>query len=281
MSVRGRVFFVCWLSFSTIGLSAEPKQSPALLKQAVPDTSLNQSALDHLRLAAEQLKAAGLNAEAEKLQEVSGQIRQRIRQKQAELEKQVKQLRRLAGTPDQILCRCAFLELTRDAAAEFAETAKPVSSTNTGVSVYQNAEAAIQQLKQAGKVKVVHASPHIVTAPGQPATFESGGEFPIVIPAGDNQTSVEWKPFGVICKVEPDLLENGKVLLRFSPEISERDFANAVQVNDLTVPGLTVRRISTKAELNLGETLVVKTVSKSKDQEETVTLFMVTPVAMD
>jgi len=67
-----------------------------------------------------------------------------------------------------------------------------------------------------------------------------------------------------------------------------------VKANGLTIPGLRVRRVNTQAEMNLGETLVVRTVSNPGSQvetvnadsdtapsEDTVTLFMVTPVAFD
>lgn len=278
MPVLGRIVFACLLCFGTVCLAAEPQECPGLLKQVPPDTNQRPAALDHLRLATEQLQAAGLKTEAEKLRALSLQIKQRIRQKQSELETQAKQLQQLVGTPAQILCRCCILELTPDAAEEFAVAAKPVKQVQSGVAIYSNAESVFGKLKREGKVKLVHASPQIVTRPGKPATFKSGGEFPIPVPADDRQSSVEWREFGIICKVEPDLLENGKVLLRFSPEISEQDFANAVQVNGTTVPGLTVRRVNTRAEMNLGETLVVKTVSNTKDQAETVTLYMVTPV---
>lgn len=49
------------------------------------------------------------------------------------------------------------------------------------------------------------------------------------------------------------------------PEISHRDFKNSVKVNDLTI-----RRFSTQAEMNLGETLVVSMVSNPGSQGETV-----------
>ena len=310
MFARYSRLFALSLCFATVSFGAEPKEGhpPQRLPQFAPEKSDNLSAMDHLRIAREQLEAAGLSEEAEKLKELSDQLNQRVIRKRAELSRQMtalqqqsEQLRRLMGTPDQILCRCCFLELSIEAAAEFAAAAEPVRSptdpqkrTDSTVSVFKNAEAVIQQLKQSGKVTVVHASPHIVTALGQPATFKSGGEFPILIPAGNNQTSVEWKPFGVICKVEPRLLDNGKIELQFSPEISHRNFTYAVKVNGLTVPGLTVCRVHTKAEMNLGETLVVRTVSSTERQSEvvtaksesapekkTVTLFMVTPVAFD
>ncbi|QDV51761.1 type II and III secretion system protein family protein [Gimesia fumaroli] len=310
MFARYTSFFALSLSLATVSLGADPEECrpPQKLLPSTHEKSRHLSALDHLRIAREQLEAAGLAEQAVKLQELSDLLNQRIRRERTELsrqmtelQKQSEQLRRLMGTPDKILCRCCILELSSEAAAEFAAAAEPVSSTSgpqsdpdPTVSVYKKAEAAIQQLKKSGRVTMVHASPHIVTAPGQPATFKTGGEFPILIPAGDNQTSVEWKPFGVVCKVEPHLLDTGKIQLLFSPEISHQDFTNAVKVNDLLVPGLTVRRVNTQAEMNLGETLVVRTVSsqgrqsqavnaksESPPEKKTVTLFMVTPVAFD
>ncbi|QDT80232.1 Bacterial type II and III secretion system protein [Gimesia maris] len=308
MFVRYTMIFA--LSLTTISFGAEPEEcpEPQRLSPAATGKSHSLSALDHLHGATEQLKAAGLSEEAEQLRELTDRINQRINRERAELAKQVtelqkqsEQLRQLTGRPDKILCRCRFLELSSKAAAEFAASAEPVKPasgprihSNRAVTVYRNAEAAIAQLKKAGRVIVVHGSPQIVTAPGQSATSVSGGEFPILIPAGDNQTSVEWKRFGVICKVVPRLLDTGRIQLEFSPELSHRDFANTVKVNGLTVPGLTVRRIYTQAEMNLGETLVVRTVSPAGVQsqvvnaksdtassEDTVTLFMVTPVAID
>lgn len=310
MSARCISFFALSLYFATVSLGAEPEthSTPQLVPQSAHEKSHNLSALDHLRVITEQLKAAGLAEEAAKLLEVSDQLNRRVIRERAELSRQItelqklsEQLRRLTGRPDQILCRCCFLELSSKAAAEFAAAAEPVSSTTgpknrteAAVSIYKNAEEVIQQLKKSGRVTVVHASPQIVTRPGRPATFMSGGEFPVVSITGKNQTAVEWKRFGVFCEVVPRLLDTGRIQLLFSSEISHRDFKNSVKVNGLTIPGLTVRCVNTQAELNLGQTLVVRTVSSTGSQvklvnaesdtatpENTVTLFMVTPVAVD
>ncbi|WP_298861647.1 hypothetical protein [uncultured Gimesia sp.] len=310
MSVRCSSFFAMSLYLVTVSQGTEPEvhRQPQKLPQSAHEKSRNLSALDHIRVATEQLEAVGLAEEAVKLREVSDKLKQRVVRERAELSRQItelqkqsEQLRRLTGRPDKILCRCYFLELSSKAAAEFAAAAESVSSTTgpqnrtaPAVSVYKNAEEVIQQLKKSGSVTVLHASPQIVTTPGRPATFKSGGEFPILIPAGKNRTSVEWKRFGVFCKVLPRLLDTGRIQLEFSPEISYRDFTNAVKVNGLTVPGLTVRRVNAKAEMNLGETLVVRTVSSTGSHvktasaetdtappENTVMLFMVTPVAFD
>lgn len=280
MSVYGRVAVACLFCLSTVCFAEDSPERPALLKQVAPEIKPQPTALEHLRLASEQLHAAGLKTEAAKLEELATQIRKRILKQQAELEAQAKRLRQVAGTPEQILCRCYILELSTAAAEEFEANATAVSPLQSGTAIYSDAETVLAKLKQAGKIKML-ASPEIVTKPGAAATSHSGGKFPILVVAGEKQPTVEWKPFGVTFEVEPELLENGKVLLRFASETSERDFTNAVQVNDLTIPGLTVRRINTKAELNLGQTLVVKTVSTTKDQKEIATLFTVTPVAFE
>ena len=321
MSARCNSFFALSLYLATVSLGAEPqvRRPPQMLPQSAHEKSRNLSALDHLRVATEQLEAAGLAEEAVKLREVSGQLNRRVIRERAELSRQVtelqkqsEQLRRLTGRPDKILCRCCFLELSSKAAAEFEAAAELVSSstgprnrTAPAVSVYKNAEEAIQRLKKSGRVTIL-AKPQIVTAPGRPATAMSGGEFPILIPVGGDRTSVEWRWFGVRCKVVPRLLDTGRLRLEFVPEIARRDFKDSVKVNGLAIPALTTRRVNTEVEMNLGETLVVSVVSNPGSQggaslhpylqtvvrwlnaeldtappENTVTLFMVTPVAVD
>ncbi len=319
MSARCSSVFALSLYLATVSLGAEPQErGPSqMLPQSAHEKSRKLSALDHLRVAAEQLEAAGLAEEAVKLREVSDQLNRRVARERAELSRQIsafqkqsQQLRQLTGRPDEILCRCFFVELSSEAAAEFAAAAEAVSSstgprnrTVPGVSVYKNAEEVIQRLKKSGRVTIL-ASPHIVTAPGRVATSKIGGEFPILVPQGGDQTSVEWKGFGVKCKVVPRLLDTGRIQLEFVPEIAHLDFKNSVKLNGNTIPGLSTRRANTQAEMNLGETLVVSVSNPggqgeaslhpdlqtvrwvnaepdSAPAEKTVTLFMVTPVAID
>lgn len=327
MSVRCPVFFALSLCLATTVAGDEPQgpQSPQRIPQSAEEKIGTLSALDHLRVAMEQLETAGMDAEAARLREVADQINRRVLAERAELATQIselqhrsQQLRRLTGKPDQILCRCSILELSNKAFAEFEAAAEPVSSsaspqdrTAAAVSlsknvVYKNAEEVIQRLKDSGQVALIHAEPQIVTAPGKPATALSGGKFPIMIPQEGNKTSVEWSSFGVRCQVVPRLLDTGRIQLKFSPEITHLDFKHSVKVNGLSIPRQMSRAVNTHSELNLGETLVVSLISSSRSGEEdsllpdvktavrwengelesaspenTVTLFMVTPVAID
>ena len=135
----------------------------------------------------------------------------------------------------------------------------------------------------------------------------TGGEFPILIPTGgDYHVSVDWRWFGTRCEVVPYLLEAGRIRLEMTVETVDRDFKHAVTATGLTIPGLTTRRVQPQVEMNFGETLVIgygsNQAAEAEDSphkimqavmrlanaeldatptEDTVTLFMVTPVAVN
>ena len=114
----------------------------------------------------------------------------------------------------------------------------------------------LEALKEEGLLRI-HAQPILVTTSGRPATVSSGGEFPVLVPQGLGTVSIEWRQFGVSLEAVPIILGGGRLRLELSPEVSERDFANAVTVNGLTVPGLTTRRVNTQVEMRFGETLMI------------------------
>ncbi|MCA9048792.1 MAG: hypothetical protein KDA89_08700, partial [Planctomycetaceae bacterium] len=113
----------------------------------------------------------------------------------------------------------------------------------------------VRALRTEGLLKI-HATPMVVTHNGQPAELLNGGETPVIVPAGLGTTAIEFKPFGIIMTAVPHILGNGRLRLQVEPSVVERDFANAVTVNGITVPSFTVRKVSTQVEMNFGETLV-------------------------
>ena len=319
MSVHYRYCLAWLLCFATVGLGDEPhvSQTPTHTPQAGNTEIGKMSALEHLRLATGQLEAAGMTAEAARLREITDQVNQRVVAERAELAKQIQelqdrstQLRQLTGKPDKILCRCYFLELSSEAAAEFETIADPSCLLTDSTSlltraVCKNAEEAVRRLKESGQVTIL-ASPQIITESGCQASYDSCGEFPILVPGRDNQTHVSWRRFGVSCDVVPHLLDTGRVKLEFAPEISQLDFQSSVKVNGRMIPGMSTRRVNTQAELNLGDSLVFRIASNAVSPEQDslktgisevtqasvaapdtavhenkVTMFIVTPVAID
>ncbi len=134
-----------------------------------------------------------------------------------------------------------------------------------GSSVFQ---AFIDALKKESLLKIL-AEPELVTTSGRPANLLSGGEFPILVPQSLGTVTIEWREFGVRMEAVPIVLGNGRLRLEVQPEVSERDFSNAVQVSGTTVPGLTVRRTNTAVEMNFGETMVIAGLISSRKTSET------------
>ena len=114
----------------------------------------------------------------------------------------------------------------------------------------------VDALRQNGLAKVL-AEPVITTVSGRPAAFNSGGEFPILIPQGLGTVAVEFKTFGTRVDFVPIVLGNGNIRLEVRPQVSEIDPSNGVNINSTTVPGLRNRWVDTAVEMRAGQTLAL------------------------
>lgn len=114
----------------------------------------------------------------------------------------------------------------------------------------------IDALKSEGLVKVM-AEPTLIALSGQTASFLAGGEIPIPSAQGLGTTSVEYKQYGVGLAFTPRVLSEKKINIQVTPEISELDYANAVQLAGAVVPGFTTRRATTTVELADGQSFAI------------------------
>lgn len=114
----------------------------------------------------------------------------------------------------------------------------------------------LHALLQESLAKIL-AEPILVTTSGRPATVHSGGEFPVLVPQSFGNLSIQWREFGVRLEAVPIVLGEGRLRLDLAPEVSERDFSNAVSINGLVVPGITSRSVNTQVEMRFGETLMI------------------------
>jgi pilus assembly protein CpaC len=105
------------------------------------------------------------------------------------------------------------------------------------------------------------AEPNLVATSGQEASFLAGGEFPVPVPqpgAGGSVVTIEFKKFGVALKFTPVVLDEGKIAVKVTPEVSELDFTTApVIIAGLQVPGLRTRTTTTHVELRDGQTFAI------------------------
>lgn len=102
------------------------------------------------------------------------------------------------------------------------------------------------------------AEPSLIAMSGQSANFLAGGEFPVPVRGGvDNSVSIEYKEFGVRLSLTPTVLDERRIALKVAPEVSELDFTAGIQSGGVTVPALRVRRTDTSVILGDGESFVI------------------------
>jgi len=125
----------------------------------------------------------------------------------------------------------------------------------------------LEVLRQYNMVKIL-AEPTLVTISGRPASFSSGGEFPILVPQSLGTVSVEYREFGTRIDFVPIVLGNGRIRLEVRPTISEIDPTRSVTINSTTVPGLRTRWVDTAVEMNAGQTLALAGLIQTQTEVE-------------
>jgi pilus assembly protein CpaC len=125
----------------------------------------------------------------------------------------------------------------------------------------------LEALRQYNMVKIL-AEPTLVTVSGRPASFSSGGEFPILVPQSLGTISVEYREFGTRVDFVPIVLGNGRIRLEVRPQISEIDPSRSVTINSTTVPGLRTRWADTAVEMNAGQTLALAGLIQTQTESE-------------
>lgn len=131
--------------------------------------------------------------------------------------------------------------------------------TVTGnVNLGQNANigGTLSALERAGVSRVL-AEPTLVAISGETATFQAGGEVPLIVSTACASgtfcpPSVTYKPYGVALIFTPIVLSPGRISLRVSTEVNELDRDTVVNGNI----GFRTRRTATTVELPSGGTMV-------------------------
>jgi pilus assembly protein CpaC len=114
----------------------------------------------------------------------------------------------------------------------------------------------IDALKENNLAKVL-AEPTLVAISGQEASFLAGGEFPIPVPQAFGVTTVQFKKFGVQLNFTPVVLDQRRMSITVTPEVSELNFANGLVLQGFTVPSINTRRASTVIELGDGQSFAI------------------------
>jgi pilus assembly protein CpaC len=114
----------------------------------------------------------------------------------------------------------------------------------------------VDALEEDGLVTVL-VEPNLTARSGETASFLSGGEFPIPVNQQLNNVVIEFKRFGVSLDFTPTVLDDGRISLKVRPEVSELNDAASVEIQNIRVPGLSVRRAETTVELGSGQSFAI------------------------
>ncbi|MGB1882610.1 MAG: type II and III secretion system protein family protein, partial [Gammaproteobacteria bacterium] len=99
---------------------------------------------------------------------------------------------------------------------------------------------------------LILAEPRLVARSGGEASFLAGGEVPIEIVTPTSAT-IEFKQFGILLNIKPEIDMNDNILANVETEISAVDQSVAVG----NTPGFLTRRTTADIQLKSGETLVM------------------------
>ena len=115
----------------------------------------------------------------------------------------------------------------------------------------------VDALATAGLANVL-ARPNLTAVSGEPASFFSGGEFPLPTGFEDGVLTFEYKKYGVLLDFVPTVVEAGRIVLTVRPEVSEPSANQSVSVAaGVAVPVINVRRAETTVEVGDGESIVI------------------------
>jgi len=151
--------------------------------------------------------------------------------------------------------------ITQGAGSLFAQAGTPAGSGGDTIrfAVFGDASAFLgylQALRSQELIKIL-SEPTLVTMTGRPATFLSGGSFPIIVPSGLGNFTVQWRTYGTQVDFVPLVLGDGTIRLDVRGSVSELDPSRGAELAGTKVPGVTERNVDTSVELQAGQSLAL------------------------
>ena len=130
-----------------------------------------------------------------------------------------------------------------------------------------NIGAAIQALESQGLLRTL-AEPTLTAISGESAQFLAGGEFPIPVDSDDGTVKVTFKQFGVGLGFSPVVLDEGRISLKISTEVSELSADGGITVENLKINGIKTRKAQTAVEMPSGGSMVLAGLISDKQVQD-------------
>lgn len=165
-------------------------------------------------------------------------------------------LERLSDSSPTVYFRVFLLELKRD---EFSALGMDwpgsisggLQVSPSGVIAPNALDLTLNSLSAKGSAQILSNPELVVRAPGEAELF-AGGELPIRTRTR-NQTSVQWKPHGLILKLNVTQIAGTRIRLDISSEMSQLDVS--AQYDE--IPGIRSSRMKTQVDATFGEPLLL------------------------
>ncbi|MFH1771289.1 MAG: TonB family protein [Candidatus Omnitrophota bacterium] len=113
--------------------------------------------------------------------------------------------------------------------------------------------------------------PQLMCLSGKEAKLTVGGEVPYVSSSTTNETGtgvdVEYREYGVILTLQPNVISGNRVLLNVSTEVSELDWTNAITVSSISIPAFTTREAETVLNVDSGDTIFIGGLIKNEESK--------------
>lgn len=127
---------------------------------------------------------------------------------------------------------------------------------NRAADVASNLTGLFEAVKNTSHTRIL-SRPSVSGISGEKAFINVGGEIPVPVGVDNNQIKIEWKPYGVIMTIVPEVQGDGGILLHLSAEVSELDWDNKITTSGIDIPALRTRKVENRAVLRDGEPLVI------------------------
>ncbi len=125
----------------------------------------------------------------------------------------------------------------------------------------------IDMLEDDGLMTIL-AEPNLTTKSGVTASFLAGGEFPIPVSGQNDAVTIEYRPFGVSLNFTPVVLDENKISITVSPEVSSISSINSVVADGFQIPSIITRRASTTVEVGSGESFAIAGLLNRSDRND-------------
>ncbi len=128
--------------------------------------------------------------------------------------------------------------------------------------------AAINFLVNENYAKIL-AKPKLLTKNGKKAKFLVGGEIPLPSVSSLGQATIEWKKYGVNLEMEPRITKQRAIEAELRAEVSNLDYANAVNYSAGTMPAIRTRWAKTTVTIEPENTIVIAGLIQNEESEVT------------